>query len=118
MQKWLINLLLAIFILTFDESKLSANENRDLFIESSTQEGYINSEYIFLDTLKDIKLDQDTLVLEMNGNHYLLESLQKIGNQWVAGFNGYCPAMHPLCECGQCHNSRCYYYAKDCPRRK
>lgn len=113
MKKSILNLLLNLVFLVLFDFKLSANENSHACIASSIQD-----DYIFLNNLKTLQLDENNLTIEMHGNRYPVRNLQRLGDQWLATFNGYCPRMHPLCECGQCHNPTCYYYIKNCPRMR
>lgn len=72
----------------------------------------------------ELSIEQEVILVNINGLWYPVQSLEKRGPQWMAKIEvdhnnlNYCPRLHPLCRhCKQCHNVGCWYYVKRCPGR-
>jgi hypothetical protein len=80
------------------------------------QDNSTNLHSVHLNDLEKLKIVENQLLLDMGDGYFSIQSIQKLGDEWVVAFNGYCPHMHLLCECGQCHYKGCYYFTRYCPR--
>jgi hypothetical protein len=69
---------------------------------------------------EDLIIDHETILVNINGSLCPIRSLERNGNQWVAGIDfgrdaGYCPRGHDLCfKCRLCHKRGCWYYVEPC----
>lgn len=113
-----IVLCLMIIFFRFHLFNLLAIQNDYDFIENDDQKNRSSAESLLLDSIEDLYVSENHLFIHLNGTLYSIQSLQQVENQWLVTFNGYCPRMHLLCECGHCHNQHCYYYVKYCSRGK
>lgn len=91
------------------------------FCLNASESTKISSQTEFVVSIGALAFEQDTILCNLNGVWYPVHSLEKRGNQWVAGIDvaiNYCPKGDPLCRmCGLCHRSGCYYYVPPCWKR-
>jgi hypothetical protein len=112
MKKKFILSILSILLFTMYGSSIIATTN------FSCPETFEESSQTILTNLDNLKIHEGSLLLEVDGGFLPIQTLQRSGDSWILTFNGYCPRMHPLCECNQCHNPSCAYYVKYCPYRR
>ena len=74
----------------------------------------------FVET-KDLHFDQEDILVDIDGITYLVHSLTKAGNIWLAEVIAAekCAWGHPLCNyCGLCHHRICPLYQSRCSKSK
>lgn len=70
---------------------------------------------------QDLYLDQNSILVNVDGHAYEVSSLEKNGNRWVVRITskGTCPWGHSLCNhCGLCHTRICPTYQSRCSKSK
>ena len=86
-------------------------------IEETTQKSTAQLVDLLISS-SDLEIDQELILVHVNGLLYPIQSLRKSDTGWIATVDSavnYCPQGHPNCgKCGLCHLRKCRYYIPPC----